>query len=91
MRKPKFGTITTKTDDGEQSTIVREGYFGDRPKSKTVWFQESTNIDNGREQLLTEVLAQLDLFLNNETDELDLELRRNSYGQMRLTKRYIVK
>lgn len=88
--KPKYGSITTKTQDGNQAAIIREGYYQGKPQAKTIWFEESVAIED-KATLLKNTLEAFDLFMDKQTDELDIELRRNSYGKIRLVKRYIVK
>ena len=74
----KYGSVTTK-----------ESYHEGKLQKTTTWHEESIAIA-GKEQLITTLLDALDTLLSNETNELDLSLRRNAEGKLRLVKKHRV-
>lgn len=79
MNNPRYGSITT-----------RKGFHDGKPNSTKIWLEESLSLE-GKSDLLSVTLELFDLFLNGDTDEADLGLRRNKDGQLRLVKRHLVK
>lgn len=87
MDKPAYGSITTRVDEGDSATITREGYHGHLPRTRKIWFEESTIVT--REILLSSIMPGLDDFLNGKVQELDFEFRMAN-GKIRLVKRTLV-
>jgi hypothetical protein len=89
MKQPSFGTITTRVDDGDDATITRDGFHGNLPRTRKIWFEESKIIEN-RDELLRLVLDGMDDFLNRKIKELDFEFRGTQSQAIRIVKRTLV-
>lgn len=88
QKPPKYGTITTRVEDGNNATVTRDGYHGSLPRTRKIWFEESKLVD-GRPELLADVLEAMNEFLDGKVKELDLEFRSGD-GKTRIVKRTLV-
>lgn len=71
------------------SIITEEPIFNGESKPSKRWQKESVEVPD-KEHLLTEMLGCMDLILGNNTDELEISIKRNKAGQIMLVKKHRV-
>jgi len=69
--------------------ITEESYFDGVMKVSITRYEESIELPDPT-KLLNELLSCADLILNNGSDEIDIKLKKNKEGKLRLVKTYRV-